>query len=63
MTMTRGFMPATDKRLGGRSMAAPDLIFFRLRLDWIYPVLEDSDGEGFEPSIGFPLLLISSQVH
>ena len=23
MTMTRGFMPATDKRLGGRSMAAP----------------------------------------
>ena len=27
---------------------APDLIFFRLRLDWLYPVLEDSDGVGFE---------------
>ena len=25
-----------------------DLIFFRLRLDWLYPVLEDSDGVGFE---------------
>ncbi len=27
---------------------APDLIFFRLRLVEIYPVLEDSDGVGFE---------------
>jgi hypothetical protein len=26
----------------------PDLIFFRLRLVGIYPVLEDSDGVGFE---------------
>ena len=28
-----------------------------------YPVLEDSDGVGFEPTVGLPLLLISSQVH
>ena len=27
---------------------APDLIFFRLRLVGVYPVLEDSDGVGFE---------------
>jgi len=27
---------------------APALITFRLRFDWIYPVLEDSDGVGFE---------------
>jgi hypothetical protein len=26
----------------------PDLIFLRLRLGRIYPVLDDSDGEGFE---------------
>ena len=28
-----------------------------------YPVLEASDGVGFEPTVGLPLLLISSQVH
>ena len=41
----------------------PDLIFLRLRLVGIYPALEDSDGVGFEPTVGLPLLLISSQVH
>jgi len=41
----------------------PDLIFFRLRLVGIHPVFDDSDGVGFEPTVGLPLLLISSQVH
>ena len=42
---------------------SPGLIFFRLRLVGIYPVREDADGVGFEPTVGLPLLLISSQVH
>ena len=42
---------------------APGPITFRLRLDWIYPAREDADGVGFEPTVGLPLLLISSQVH
>ena len=32
----------------GPPKPAPDLIFFRLRLVGVYPVLEDSDGVGFE---------------
>ena len=42
---------------------APGPITFRLRLVGTYPVLADSDGVGFEPTVGLPLLLISSQVH
>jgi hypothetical protein len=42
---------------------APGPITFRLRLEGIYPDLVDSDGVGFEPTVGLPLLLISSQVH
>ena len=42
---------------------ALDLIFFRLRQGGIYPAREDADGVGFEPTVGLPLLLISSQVH
>ena len=48
---------------GRKKHGGPDLIFFRLWLVGIYPVLEDSDGVGFEPTVGLPLLLISSQVH
>ena len=37
------------KRVGfGPRTPAPGPITFRLRLDWLYPVLEDSDGVGFE---------------
>jgi hypothetical protein len=32
----------------GPRTPAPGPITFRLRLDWLYPVLEDSDGVGFE---------------
>ena len=37
------------KRVGfGPRTPAPGPITFRLRLDWLYPVLVDSDGVGFE---------------
>ena len=42
---------------------APGPITFRLRLGGTHLVLADSDGVGFEPTVGLPLLLISSQVH
>ena len=42
---------------------APALIKYRLWRIGTYPVLADSDGVGFEPTVGLPLLLISSQVH
>ena len=47
----------------GPRTPAPGPITFRLRLGGTHPVLEDSDGVGFEPTVGLPLLLISSQVH
>ena len=52
------------KRVGfGPRTPAPGPITFRLRLVGIYPVREGADGVGFEPTVGLPLLLISSQVH
>ena len=65
-----GFAPSSKTRNSekrgvgfGPRTPTPGPITFRLRLGGIYPVLEDSDGVGFEPTVGFPLLLISSQVH
>ena len=56
--------PDKKFRVGfGPQTPAPGPITFRLRLGGTHPVLVDSDGVGFEPTVGFPLLLISSQVH
>ena len=66
----KGFTPSSQARTLFKfwwdlrpQRPAPALIKLPLRVKKIYPVLADSDGVGFEPTVGLPLLLISSQVH
>ena len=56
--------PSLKNEQGFRFLkSAPCQSIICLRIGWRHSVLAESDGVGFEPTVGLPLLLISSQVH